>query len=392
MAGTNPPLTSPIALTALMNLTVPPQSLHQCILVTMSGTNINFLNDAIYQNMNFDGASLLQREADISLVGLKAFSPAPRDVYLAIEKLNMPPQGRADEGQFQGRSDRVFLGGREHQQGIRAQRRRSRRGRRGRHRFRRLGHRAPSRGPLAENDAAVAQVYADETRPFLQGARLTAWELMKDGIDTTVITDNMAGAMMRLGNVDLVVVGADRIAANGDVANKVGTYPLAILAKEHKIPFYVAAPTSTIEYRGLKINHAEYLSYGASCESCHNGVTEKPRPIRSDACFSCHEFGLERHKARAEVVIDVELLEVNRARAKELGLNLSQYQVGAIFSPEGAPGGSTPPAARPATPRARRARGSRCRRPSASRRRTHARTRARSPPRHWAPASGSPRA
>jgi methylthioribose-1-phosphate isomerase len=90
-------------------------------------------------------------------------------------------------------------------------------------------------------------VLADETRPFLQGARLTAWELVKDGIDTTVITDNMAGAMMRLGNVDLVVVGADRIAANGDVANKVGTYGVAVLAKEHGLPFYVAAPISTID-------------------------------------------------------------------------------------------------------------------------------------------------
>ena len=90
-------------------------------------------------------------------------------------------------------------------------------------------------------------VLADETRPFLQGARLTAWELVKDGIDTTVITDNMAGSMMRLGHVDLVVVGADRIAANGDVANKVGTYAVAVLAKEHDIPFYVAAPISTID-------------------------------------------------------------------------------------------------------------------------------------------------
>ena len=100
--------------------------------------------------------------------------------------------------------------------------------------------------------AAVEQgkrvaVLADETRPFLQGARLTAWELVKDGIDTTVITDNMAGTMMRLGNVDLVVVGADRIAANGDVANKIGTYSVAVLAREHGIPFYVAAPLSTID-------------------------------------------------------------------------------------------------------------------------------------------------
>ena len=98
----------------------------------------------------------------------------------------------------------------------------------------------------AEQGKRVA-VLADETRPFLQGARLTAWELVKDGIDTTVITDNMAASMMRLGHVDLVVVGADRIAANGDVANKVGTYGVAVLAKEHGIPFYVAAPISTID-------------------------------------------------------------------------------------------------------------------------------------------------
>jgi methylthioribose-1-phosphate isomerase len=98
----------------------------------------------------------------------------------------------------------------------------------------------------AEQGKKIA-VLADETRPFLQGARLTAWELVKDGIDTTVITDNMAGAMMRLGQVDLVVVGADRIAANGDVANKIGTYSVAVLAKEHGIPFYVAAPLSTVD-------------------------------------------------------------------------------------------------------------------------------------------------
>jgi methylthioribose-1-phosphate isomerase len=91
------------------------------------------------------------------------------------------------------------------------------------------------------------RVLADETRPFLQGARLTAWELVKDGIDTTVITDNMAGAIMREGSIDLVVVGADRIAANGDTANKIGTYSVAVLAREHGIPFYVAAPWSTID-------------------------------------------------------------------------------------------------------------------------------------------------
>jgi methylthioribose-1-phosphate isomerase len=100
--------------------------------------------------------------------------------------------------------------------------------------------------------AAVEQgkqvcVLADETRPFLQGARLTAWELLRDGIETTVITDSMAGPLMRDGEIDVVVVGADRIAANGDTANKIGTYTVAVLAHEHGIPFYIAAPVSTID-------------------------------------------------------------------------------------------------------------------------------------------------
>jgi len=90
-------------------------------------------------------------------------------------------------------------------------------------------------------------VIADETRPFLQGSRLTAWELAKDNIPVTVITDNMAGHVMKQGRVDCVVVGADRIAANGDTANKIGTYMVAVLAKQHDIPFYVAAPISTID-------------------------------------------------------------------------------------------------------------------------------------------------
>jgi methylthioribose-1-phosphate isomerase len=90
-------------------------------------------------------------------------------------------------------------------------------------------------------------VFADETRPFLQGSRLTAWELSKDGIDTTLISDNMAGWMMHNGKIKAVVVGADRIAANGDVANKIGTYSVAVLAREHGIPFYVAAPFSTVD-------------------------------------------------------------------------------------------------------------------------------------------------
>ena len=93
----------------------------------------------------------------------------------------------------------------------------------------------------------LGQVYADETRPFLQGARLTAWELHMDGIPVHVITDNMAADLMRRGQVDVVIVGADRITANGDVANKIGTYGLAVLCAAHDIPFIVAAPTSTID-------------------------------------------------------------------------------------------------------------------------------------------------
>lgn len=92
-------------------------------------------------------------------------------------------------------------------------------------------------------------VYVDETRPYLQGARLTAWELLQEGIPQTLITDNMAGHFIARGMVDLVIVGADRIAANGDVANKIGTYTLAVLCRENGVPFYVAAPTSTIDLR-----------------------------------------------------------------------------------------------------------------------------------------------
>jgi methylthioribose-1-phosphate isomerase len=99
----------------------------------------------------------------------------------------------------------------------------------------------------AAEQGKVAQVFADETRPVLQGARLTAWELTRDRVPTTVITESMAGPLMRQGGIDVVVVGADRIAANGDVANKVGTYTVATLAQVHGIPFYVAAPRSTID-------------------------------------------------------------------------------------------------------------------------------------------------
>jgi len=99
----------------------------------------------------------------------------------------------------------------------------------------------------AQEQGKTIHVYADETRPLLQGARLTAWELMQAGIDVTVICDNMAGVVLREGKIDVVIVGADRIAANGDTANKIGTYSVAVLAREHVVPFYVAAPTSTFD-------------------------------------------------------------------------------------------------------------------------------------------------
>lgn len=102
---------------------------------------------------------------------------------------------------------------------------------------------------VAHHVGKKVHVYADETRPYLQGARLTTFELMNDNIPVTLIADNMAGYLMQQGKVDLVIVGADRIAANGDVANKIGTYSLAVLAHAHGIPFYIAAPTSTIDLK-----------------------------------------------------------------------------------------------------------------------------------------------
>jgi methylthioribose-1-phosphate isomerase len=113
-------------------------------------------------------------------------------------------------------------------------------------------------------------VYADETRPFLQGARLTAWELMHDGIPTTVLCDNMAASLMRQGRIQAVIVGADRIAANGDVANKIGTYGLAVLAKEHGIPFFVAAPWSTVDLK-TPTGDAIPIEQRSAVEVTHHG-------------------------------------------------------------------------------------------------------------------------
>ncbi|MFP4058236.1 MAG: S-methyl-5-thioribose-1-phosphate isomerase [Candidatus Brocadiia bacterium] len=122
-------------------------------------------------------------------------------------------------------------------------------------------------------------VYADETRPLLQGARLTTWELMQAGIDVTLICDNMAAQVLREGKVDLVVVGADRIAANGDTANKIGTYGLAILAREHGVPFYVAAPVSTFD---LSLPSGEAIPIeerGAEEVTCGFGRTTAPDAV-----------------------------------------------------------------------------------------------------------------
>jgi methylthioribose-1-phosphate isomerase len=116
-------------------------------------------------------------------------------------------------------------------------------------------------------------VLADETRPFLQGARLTAWELVRDGIDTTVITDSMSAAMMQEGRVDVVIVGADRIAANGDTANKIGTYAVAVLAHAHGIPFYVAAPLSSIDLKTPDGQHIP-IEERAAREVTHLGGTQ----------------------------------------------------------------------------------------------------------------------
>ena len=142
----------------------------------------------------------------------------------------------------------------------------------------RLRH-CPGRDSRRRRSGKKIHVYADETRPFLQGARLTAWELVKDNIPTTLISDNMAGAMMRQGKIAAVIVGADRIAANGDVANKIGTYTVAVLAKEHGIPFYVAAPWATIDMEtpdGSKIpieqRSSREVTHFAGKQMAPNGV------------------------------------------------------------------------------------------------------------------------
>jgi methylthioribose-1-phosphate isomerase len=146
----------------------------------------------------------------------------------------------------------------------------------------------------------LEQVFADETRPFLQGARLTAWELHQDGIPVTVITDNMAGHLMARGEINAVVVGSDRIAANGDVANKIGTYTVAVLAREHGIPFYVAAPVSTFDLttptgEGIPIEErsAEEVTHVAGHQVTPDGV-----PVRHPA------FDITPHRLVTAIVCE----------------------------------------------------------------------------------------
>jgi len=152
-------------------------------------------------------------------------------------------------------------------------------------------------------------VWVNETRPFLQGARLTAWELKKEKIPMTLITDNMAGSLMQQGKVDAVVVGCDRVAANGDVANKIGTYPLAVLAKRHNIPFYVAGPISSIDL------------------NCPSG---KEIPIEQrDAMEVSHVFGRPLAPKGVKIfnpAFDVTPQELISALITEKGVIYSPYQ------------------------------------------------------------------
>ncbi len=131
----------------------------------------------------------------------------------------------------------------------------------------------------AQKNGKKFKVYADETRPLLQGARLTAWELMQADIDVTLICDNMAGALMKDGKINAVIVGADRIAANGDTANKIGTYSLSILAKAHNIPFYIAAPSSTFDLKiktggeiPIEQRNADEVSNFMNLKTAPNGI------------------------------------------------------------------------------------------------------------------------
>lgn len=132
---------------------------------------------------------------------------------------------------------------------------------------------------IASEQGKKIRVYSDETRPLLQGARLTAWELQQAGIEVIVICDNMAAQVMREGHIDLIMVGADRIAANGDTANKIGTYGLAVLAQAHKIPFYILAPSSTFDFQTPDGDSIPIEERGAEEITCGFGKRTAPLDI-----------------------------------------------------------------------------------------------------------------
>ncbi len=164
-------------------------------------------------------------------------------------------------------------------------------------------------------------VFADETRPFLQGARLTAWELQQDGIETTLITDNMAGHFLKSGRIGCVVVGADRIAANGDVANKIGTYGVAVLAKENGVPFYVAAPISTLDLT-LATGDLIPIEERAASEVTHvQGIAVAPEGIRVanpafDVTPNRYVTGIITEKGVARAPYEESLTRLAHARAE----------------------------------------------------------------------------
>lgn len=133
---------------------------------------------------------------------------------------------------------------------------------------------------VAKDQGKTVRVFADETRPLLQGARLTAWELHQSGIDVTLITDNMAARVMFEGRIDAVLVGADRIARNGDVANKIGTYGVAVLAREHGIPFYVCAPLSTFDARMATGAEIPIEERGSEEVACGFGKRTAPEGVK----------------------------------------------------------------------------------------------------------------
>lgn len=152
----------------------------------------------------------------------------------------------------------------------------------------------------AHDQGRSLHVFVDETRPFLQGARLTAWELQQAGIDQTLITDNMAGYLMRQGAIDCVIVGADRIVANGDVANKIGTYTLAVLANAHNLPFFVAAPSSTIDL-ALSSGDEIPIEERDASEVTHLGG----RPIAPDGVPAAHPaFDITPHTLITAIITE----------------------------------------------------------------------------------------